>query len=165
MKHHHCTLVRDLMTADPIVVDGDTSTRTLRRTLQERRIRHMPVVDGHGRPIGIVRDRDLEGDAPRSGRSGEVLARDVMHGCTIVRPDACAGSAARLMLVTKLDALLVVGPDGRLVGILTDADFLRQFVRDTPLQCHAHELPHELPHADPPSWDDLGAAAELDALP
>ena len=72
-----------------------------------------------------------------------------MSSVAVVGPNACTGEAARFMLLTKLDALLVVAPDGRLVGILTDADFLRQIVRDSPGRCGADgepepEVPRQL---------------------
>lgn len=49
----------------------------------------------------------------------------------MTRPGAPAADAARLMLDHKIGALPVVDR-GRLVGIVTDADFVRGFTRVAP---------------------------------
>jgi CBS domain-containing protein len=49
-----------------------------------------------------------------------------------VRPECCAAEAARHMLRNKRSCLPVVNDGGVLVGILTEADFLRLATRDVP---------------------------------
>src|SRR5438552_1620387 len=54
-------------------------------------------------------------------------AHDVMtYGVISVEPDAPAMRAARLMLQNKISGLPVVDAKGRLVGIVTEGDFLRR---------------------------------------
>jgi CBS domain-containing protein len=52
-------------------------------------------------------------------------ARDVMASPPIVRPDAPAAEAARLLQNPEVRGLLVVDSEERLVGVLTDAMLLR----------------------------------------
>jgi CBS domain-containing protein len=54
-------------------------------------------------------------------------AADVMTlGAATIRADAPIAEAARLMLQHRISGLPVLGADGRLVGIVTEGDFLRR---------------------------------------
>lgn len=53
------TLVSQVATAHPTVVREDESLEECTKLIRERGFRHLPVVDGDGRPIGIVSARDL----------------------------------------------------------------------------------------------------------
>ena len=129
--------VRELMTPRPVTVSPNAPVREVWRTMTERRFRHMPVADEGGHLVGIVTQRDLlvaarasdervvfDDDRPVS----EVLHREV----DTVRPECCAAEAARHMLRTKRSCLPVVDEEGAVVGILTEADYLRVATRDVP---------------------------------
>ncbi len=105
--------------------------------MAERRFRPMPGVEDGGGLVGIVTQRDLlvaarvlerridlDDDRPVS----EVMNREV----DTVRPECCAAEAARHMLRTKRSCLPVVDETGTLVGILTEADYLRLSTRGAP---------------------------------
>jgi len=126
--------VRDWMHRDPVVVRADVSVAVATDLLRTRKIRHLPVVDGHGRLVGIVTDRDLRqmvfdpriqdalGDATLALRA--LTVREVMTwGVVSVRADDDLRAAARLMRERKIGALPVVD-DGLIVGILTENDVL-----------------------------------------
>jgi CBS domain-containing protein len=49
-----------------------------------------------------------------------------------VRPECCAAEAARHMMRTKRSCLPVVDETGALVGILTEADYMRLSTRGVP---------------------------------
>jgi len=54
-------------------------------------------------------------------------AGDLMStGAATIGPDASLADAARLMTQHRISGLPVVEPDGKLVGIVTEHDFLRQ---------------------------------------
>jgi CBS domain-containing protein len=127
-----CTPVRALMTEHPVTALGETPIVQIRRMMAERRIRHMPIVGTSGKPIGLIAERDLllRGDGAHKAR-----AIDLLQSFPVVRDDACSASAARFMLLTKIDALLVCDDAGKLVGILTDADYLRAVVRGGHVGC------------------------------
>src|SRR4029453_11929386 len=50
--------VRGVMTKTPMTIDPEAPVETAVAVMRERRMRHLPVVDGEGRLIGIVTDRD-----------------------------------------------------------------------------------------------------------
>lgn len=125
--------VREWMTKDPVVVAPTVSIKAAWRILQERRIRHLPVVEG-GRLVGIVTDRDLRRVLPSPATSleihelnylldkltvAEVMTKDVIT----TAPFVSVPEAARTLLRNRIGALPVM-EGGALVGILTQTDVL-----------------------------------------
>jgi CBS domain-containing protein len=103
------------------------------------RIRHLPVVRQR-RLVGIITHRDLlaasfsifaevdRGEQRRifsTVRVVELMHRDVVT----VQPDLAVAEAARILLDNKYGCLPVVDDGGALIGIVTEADFLRLTVR------------------------------------
>ena len=127
-------LVRDLMSRDVVTLDADESLLLADDVMRLGRIRHLPVVEG-GRLVGLVTHRDLlrasvsslagltrdeEATIKRAIPVREVMSKHV----TTIRPDQDALEACRILLERKLGCLPVVDDGGRLVGILTEADFV-----------------------------------------
>ena len=129
-------LVKDLMTPDPLVV-GPTDTVNEAAVLMEtRRIRHVPIADADRRLLGLVSQRDLlrvawklstDGN-PESWRAAPI-ASVMREEVDTVQPSDTAVDAARQILRSKRSCLPVVDADGVLVGILTEADYVRRAVR------------------------------------
>lgn len=53
------TAVREVMTAPVLTVKPDTTVGECRQLFTERRIRHLPVVDGSGELCGVITSGDL----------------------------------------------------------------------------------------------------------
>jgi acetoin utilization protein AcuB len=130
--------VSDLMTAKPITADPDTPVLEARQTMLGKRIRHLLVTDGP-KLLGIVTDRDIRLNLPSPATSLSVweinflLARltvaSVMTKALVtVSPGRDPRDAAVLMLDHRIGALPVVD-GGQLVGIITETDLLRAFVK------------------------------------
>lgn len=126
--------VRDLMTEGVFAVDVNDHLVTVSDLMDARNIRHAPVVED-GRLVGLISNRDLlrntvrgQGGLPpeieRSAQltvtAGEIMTRDV----ETAEPDQDIREAARVMLEGKYGCLPVV-EGSRLVGILTESDFVR----------------------------------------
>jgi CBS domain-containing membrane protein len=127
--------VSDLMTPGVFAVGVEDDLETVTNLMDDRNIRHAPVVDSAGNLVGLVTQRDLlrtglggQGQLPpeaeRQARLhvavGEIMIPDVVTA----RPDQDIRDAARIMLDNKFGCLPVV-EDSRLVGIVTEADFVR----------------------------------------
>ena len=130
--------VRDLMTGAPHTVRPDTSMLDARCLMLSKHFRHLLVTKG-GQLVGIVTDRDIRLNLPSQATSlsvweinhllAKVTVGQVMTETVIaVGPDRDVADAARLMLDHKIGALPVTD-GGRLIGIVTETDMLRAFVR------------------------------------
>ena len=131
-------LVRDLMTSNPVTVHPETSVPDALRLMRERKVRRLPVVDGHGRLVGIVSDKDLLYASPSPATTlavweipellsklkiEKVMTRDVIT----VSEKTPLEEAARLMADKKIGGLPVMqGPD--LVGIITETDVFKSLL-------------------------------------
>jgi WS/DGAT/MGAT family acyltransferase len=128
--------VADLMTRPVHTLSPTTGLADAWRLMRKARIRHLPVVDELRRPIGLVTHRDLLGAAPSSVAEPEeaarvqilgwLTAREVMETHVIVTsPEESAAAVGQRMLAAKIGCLPVVDATGRIVGIVTEEDFLR----------------------------------------
>jgi len=133
--------VADFMTKDLVTVREADDVALAESLLRLGGIRHLPVVQ-EGRLVGLLTQRDVL----RSGQSGRPAARTLLvseimtRELTTVRPAMALSQAARLMLERKFGCLPVCDEQGRLVGIVTEADFVRfaaDMVRDLDLVAEA----------------------------
>jgi acetoin utilization protein AcuB len=133
--------IRELMTGSLITVRRETSVLEARDLLAKERIRHLPVTDGGGALAGIVTDRDIRLNLPSRATSlsvreinhlltkltvGEIMTRSVIT----IGPDRPVREGAQLMLDHRIGALPVLD-DGHLIGIITETDIVRAFLRTT----------------------------------
>lgn len=130
--------VRDFMTQNPITLREDDLLRQAVEIVVVRRIRHIPVLDGGGRLVGIVTDRDVQATlpSPLSAAAPEEqeallettpLARIMTRDVITVGADELAAEAVETLLASRIDGLPVL-EDGRLVGIFTVRDALRAYL-------------------------------------
>jgi len=133
--------VDDLMTPEPVAVAPEADLREASDLMDSRQVRHLPVVDGEGRVTGLLSHRDLVRRATASIEDqlltvqkdilGSVRVRDIMTAeVECVEPDSDAAIAGQIMLDNKYGCLPVTEGE-RLVGILTEADFVRHLVETT----------------------------------
>jgi len=129
--------VRDLMTKEVTTLRRNDKLSIADDVMRLGRIRHLPVLDDDEQVVGIVSQRDLfrgalaralgYGAHAQQKLLGQLLVKEVMtNDPTAIAPDAPLAEAARVMLKGKIGALVVI-EDGRLAGILTEADFVRCF--------------------------------------
>ncbi|MDZ7707873.1 MAG: CBS domain-containing protein [Trueperaceae bacterium] len=132
-------LVREFMHSEPVTISPDTPLLEAEWRMQEGGFRHLPIVDGDDRLVGIVSDRDLREAAPSDATVlsrqeltyllSRLKVKDVMTKPVLTaRPAEPAEAAAIRMRENKVGALPVVD-DERLVGIVTTADMLDALVR------------------------------------
>lgn len=122
--------VGELMTRSNLVTLTETQNLAkAEELLRLHRIRHLPVVR-NGKLVGLITHRDLLKAAaqrpPADPVNQPLLASDVMvRDVRTVRADTPTREAVKMMLDNKYGCLPVVGADGELVGILTEADMVR----------------------------------------
>ena len=133
-------LVRDVMTKDVVTLDRNDKLSAADDLMRLGRIRHMPVVDEDGALAGIVSQRDLFHSgllrALGYGTHAKAQALDLLGlkeamntEVLTVTPDAPLQEAAKIMLERKVGCLVVV-EGKKIVGILTEGDFVKLALRD-----------------------------------
>jgi CBS domain-containing protein len=119
------TVVKDVMTPGPTAIASDAMVVEAARRMLSEDVGSLPVVDGD-KLVGMVTDRDLV---------LHVLAKDldphkvaVADVCSenpvVAEPDDALDDALQRMAAEQVRRLPVV-TDGRLVGILAQADIAR----------------------------------------
>jgi CBS domain-containing membrane protein len=122
------------MTPGVFAVSVNDSLETIRTLMAERSIRHAPVVNDEGVLMGLVTQRDLIRSSLRDQAlpptamaaamqlttAAEIMTQSVVTAA----PGQDIRDAARIMLANKYGCLPVV-EDSRLVGIVTESDFVR----------------------------------------
>lgn len=128
--------VRDWMSAEPVTATPEMTVSQARSIMQDRGVRHLPVVDRRRHVVGIVSDRDvmITDDELRAAiRHREVPglvddARSVDEVMTVaprvIADTAAVEDAARTLAAARVNALPVVDAAHRLVGIITSTDCL-----------------------------------------
>ena len=116
--------IRELMTTNPTTVDPSARVVDAARVMRQEDVGPVPVVENGDRLAGIVTDRVVvlrvvaEGGDPQATTVGEIMSRDLVT----VDPDQPLDEALRLMARHQVRRLPVCEEDGRLVGIVAQAD-------------------------------------------
>ena len=124
--------VEDIMSKDLVTLKENESLNLAHAAMHLARIRHLPVVNDTGRLMGVVTHRDLlraQGSAlnPTHNRKRELAipAHSIMQkDVETMSPQTTALEAAKRLYAGKIGCLPVVENE-RLVGIVTEADFVR----------------------------------------
>jgi len=145
-RHHtecpedEMTRVKDLMTRDATTLRRNEKLTLADDVMHLGRVRHLPVLDEEGKLAGIVSQRDLfrgalaqvlgYGAHARRKLLDTLQVKDVMATeVSVTTPETPIAEAARVLLERKIGCLPVVEND-RLVGILTESDFVACVARE-----------------------------------
>lgn len=132
--------VRDVMSADPTTLKRNDKLTLADDIMRLGRIRHLPVLDDDNQTlVGILTQRDLFRDALAQalgyGRHAQrkildtLSVKDVMTTDVVTTgPDTALVETAQILTKRKIGCLPVV-EHGRLIGILTEADFVALIAR------------------------------------
>jgi CBS domain-containing protein len=126
--------VEEIMTPRPYVMKDTDSLEAARELMTEHRFRHLPVVDASGELVGLVTQHDVLAASvsvlasltederhlrDSSIELGQIMSRDVE---TVRRDDSLRHAAT--MMHKRHHGCLPVLEGGKVVGIVTDSDFV-----------------------------------------
>jgi CBS domain-containing protein len=126
--------VRDIMTTELLTVERNQSLVAADDLMRQGRVRNALVVDEDGTLAGVVSQRDLfhsgllkalgYGTHAKHKALEDLRVKDAMTAeLETTTPDTLLRDAARLMASAKIGCLPVLDA-GRLVGIITEGDFV-----------------------------------------
>ena len=122
--------IRDVMTPNPRTVSPGDSIQNAARIMRDYDTGAVPVVD-HGRPVGIITDRDIVIRAVAEGGKLDRPVRDIVSGNVVcVSPDMSTREAESLMSEHQVRRLPVVENE-RLVGIVSLGDIAVKEAKDS----------------------------------
>ncbi len=115
--------IRDLMTSNPTTIEPDKTVVDAAKLMGDEDAGLIPIVEGQ-KLVGTITDRDIatrvvaESKDPQSTK-----VRDVMTSRLVtIDPDQDLDEALRLMAQHQVRRLPVVEEDGKIVGIVAQAD-------------------------------------------
>ena len=109
--------VAEVMHATAVALRPGVTRAVAADALRSRGVAAAPVVDGEGRPIGLVSEADL-----LRARKGARVSDAMLKVALSVRETAPLGRAASLMAEHRAERLAVVSDDGVVVGVLAAMD-------------------------------------------
>lgn len=123
-------IVSEIMSSRVLGLSPSASLAEARTLMQRHHIRHLPVIENEAL-IGLVSQRDIlaaQESSLEQGRNGQFLEQHklseiMITGVTTVSPHAGIREAALYLQKHKYGCLPVVNK-GKLVGIVTDSDFI-----------------------------------------
>ncbi len=123
--------VAELMKTNVLTVSKDASVADAIVAMSDAHISSLPVVDGHGKILGVISNTDVltaeaeseDGAVQTLLDSTEVQAIMTPHPLAVT-PDATVGEAAQQMLYADVHRIYVVSDD-RVVGVISSMDIVR----------------------------------------
>jgi acetoin utilization protein AcuB len=127
----------DLMTEDPTTISMNATVHRAVTLLQRLDVRHLPVVDPDGALVGMLSDRNVGGLAfpevlgsvyfrrvqtALNASVSSIMSRNVLS----VGLEADVAEIIELMLDRNVGAVPVVDAHGKLAGIVSYVDILRE---------------------------------------
>ena len=118
--------IRDLMTSNPCSIEADKPVAYAAKMMRDEDVGLAPIVEGE-KLVGTLTDRDIairvvaEGKDPESTTVREVATTRLVT----IDPEQDLDEALRLMAQNQVRRLLVVEADGRLAGVVAQADVAR----------------------------------------
>lgn len=152
----------DVMTPGVVTVDVRTPLPRIAEIMTHRRLKRLPVVSEHGALVGMVSRLDLlrtaaggleqrDPVAQEMGLQGNLpLHRVMRRDAPTVHPETPLAEVFQAVISTRLNRALVVDPERRVVGLVTDAEILERLtpsLRSGALRSLMHRLPFA--HPDP----------------
>ncbi len=119
--------IRDVMTSNPTTIGADEPVTRAARMMRDEDVGVAPIVDGD-RLVGTVTDRDITIRVVAEGKDPETTSVREIASTKLVTIDPLQDldEAIRLMAEHQVRRLPVVEEDGRLVGIVAQADVARE---------------------------------------
>jgi CBS domain-containing protein len=137
-KEKKAAKVKERMTRHPATIRPEDGLQEAIWKMERGHFRHLPVVDDTGKLVGMLSDRDIRLIRPsvafvsKDDAMVQLWSIAVQQAAVFdpikVRHDTTLKEAAELMLRWHVGGLPVVDDTGKLIGIITYTDLLRELV-------------------------------------
>ncbi|MEO2117764.1 MAG: homocysteine biosynthesis protein [Methanocaldococcus sp.] len=118
------TLVKDILSKPPITAPSNITIMEAAKILIKHNINHLPIVDEHGKLVGIITSWDIAKALAQNKKTIEaIMTRNVITA----HEDEPADHVARKMSKHNISGVPVVDDYRRVVGVVTSEDISRLF--------------------------------------
>jgi CBS domain-containing protein len=119
--------ISEVMTSNPKTVEATEPVAAAAKIMRDEDVGIIPIVEGQ-RLIGTVTDRDIAIRVVAEGKDAQsTTVRDIASTQLVtIDPQQDLDEALRLMAKHQVRRLPVVEEDGRLVGVVAQADVARE---------------------------------------
>ncbi len=108
---------------DPVTLQVNSTVRDAEKIMREFKIGGIPVVDGNGKLVGIITNRDLRFQKDMSVPIENIMTKDNL----ITAPEGITLQKAEILLQDyKIEKLPIVNKKGKLTGLVTYKDILKK---------------------------------------
>ena len=108
---------------DPITLRISSTVRDAEKIMREFKIGGIPVIDGNGKLVGIITNRDLRFQKDMSIPVEQIMTKDNL----ITAPEGITLEQAEILLQDyKIEKLPIVNKKGKLTGLVTYKDILKK---------------------------------------
>lgn len=115
---------------DPITLNVDSKAGDAVKIMKEFKIGGIPVVDENGKLLGIITNRDLRFQKDMSTPVQEIMTKDNL--ITAI-DEVSLDEAEEILKIHKIEKLPIVNEEGKLTGLITYKDILKNI--DRPNAC------------------------------
>lgn len=107
---------------DPVTLSPDATIGEALRLMRENKIGGIPIVDGQGKLVGILTNRDLRFETSYQAKVSTVMTKENL----ITAPEGTDLKKAEVIFKkNKIEKLPVVNKQGKLIGLITFSDILK----------------------------------------
>ena len=119
--------IRDVMTSNPCTIDADKPVAYAAKMMRDEDVGLAPILEGD-KLVGMLTDRDIAIRVVAEGRDpGQVTVKDIASKQVVtIDPQQDLDEALRIMAKHQVRRLAVVEEDGKLVGVVAQADVARE---------------------------------------
>ncbi|MFT4738505.1 MAG: IMP dehydrogenase [Cyclobacteriaceae bacterium] len=118
------------MILDPITLDVNSTAGDAEHIMKENKIGGIPVIDGNQKLIGIITNRDLRFQKKMSTPVIDIMTKENLITATA---EVGLAEAEEILQEYKIEKLPIVDEEGKLTGLITYKDILKN--RDRPNAC------------------------------
>lgn len=115
---------------DPVTLRINSTVRDAEKIMREFKIGGIPVIDGNGKLVGIITNRDLRFQKNMSLPIEKIMTKENL----ITAPEGITLEEAEVLLQDyKIEKLPIVNKKGKLTGLVTYKDILKK--KNKPFAC------------------------------
>jgi IMP dehydrogenase len=115
---------------DPITLNVDSTAGDAVQIMKEYKIGGIPVISASGKLVGIITNRDLRFQKDMTTPVKEIMTKDKLISAV---DEISLDEAEEILQIHKIEKLPIVNKDGKLTGLITYKDILKN--KDRPNAC------------------------------